>query len=84
MTHPHPAERVRWITVDSTAVLQIGWDGTGRMYIRFKNPLAGSKQTLYAYEGVSRQRIAACLMASSVGSYVAKQIVPRYPAVRLP
>lgn len=75
---PFPAEQIEWRTVDSRAIAQIGWDKNRHMWVHYK------RGGLYVYNGVSRQRVAACLRASSIGQYVALKIKPNYPSVRVP
>jgi KTSC domain len=73
----HPAEHIRWREVESSNVEAVGWDSEFRMYARFKGG------TIYMYEGVSRQRVVACALAKSVGSYFNQKIKPNYKAVKI-
>jgi len=76
-THPNPAEQLHRRQVDSSAVNEIAWDHSSRMYVQFKDG------RVYMYEGVPYQRAVAASRSDSVGAYVARKIVPRYPAVRI-
>lgn len=75
-----PAERIRWRQVKSTNVIAIGWDKKRHLYVRFHGVPA---DTVYMYEGVSRQRAVAASRAKSVGRYINKVIKPQFKAVRV-
>ena len=77
MSHPHPAEEIRWREVESSNVARVGWDAHNRMYVEYKN---GS---VYMYEDVPRQRVVCAARAGSVGSYLNKKVIPNYPAVKI-
>jgi hypothetical protein len=72
------AETPRWRAVESSHVVEVGWDkaGTG-MFVRFTGG------GLYLYRGVSRQRAVAMIHAESVGQYLHRKIIPNFTAVRL-
>jgi hypothetical protein len=73
----HPNNKVHGYRIDdSSNVRYVGWRD-GYMLVWFKS------NTLYRYEGVSRQRAVACALAKSVGAYINKKIKPNYEAVRL-
>jgi hypothetical protein len=79
-----PKERIRsdnrllhgYVVRDSSNVTYVGWQD-GDMVVWFKSG------GLYRYTGVSRQRVVACALASSVGKYINCKIKPNYSAVKL-
>lgn len=77
MATRHPAESVRWLSVDSSNVEAVGWDRHRNMYVIFKGGGA------YVYPDVSRQRAVACAYAQSVGTYINRRIKPNFAAVKL-
>lgn len=77
MKTKYPADGIRWREVASTNVARVGWDRGRRLYVRFHSG------TLYLYENVSRQRAVACARANSVGGYLAREIKPNFPAVKV-
>lgn len=77
MAVKHPAEMVRWRPVDSSNVIEIGWDRHQGMYVTFKSGAT------YLYHDCTRQRAVAASLAPSVGSYINKTIKPNYSCTRI-
>lgn len=77
MNTKYPASVITWREVVSGNVSAIGWDKGRRLYAQFKSG------GLYLYENVSRQRAVACARAESVGGYLAREIKPNFPAVKV-
>jgi hypothetical protein len=65
--------------VESTNVEWVGWPESGEpiMFVRY------SSGKLYGYLGVSRQRTVAAAYSSSVGSYIAQRVKPKFRVVQI-
>lgn len=70
-------EEVRWVPVDSSNVLEVGWDKHRGMFVTFKS---GST---YLYRDCPYQRAVACSRAPSVGQYIHKHIKPNYEVTKI-
>lgn len=68
---------IKWRGVRSSNVEKVGWGRHGKMYVVFEGG------ALYAYEGVTRQRVVAAAHCWSVGSYIAKKIKPKFQVTKL-
>ncbi|MDR2428698.1 MAG: KTSC domain-containing protein [Candidatus Margulisbacteria bacterium] len=65
---------VEMITVNSSNVAEIGYDGTNQiLYVRFTN------NTLYIYKGVPVGEFDGLKSAPSIGSYLHKNIKSLFP-----
>lgn len=64
-----------YVVMDSSNIQYVGWKD-GSMFVLFKG------DSLYRYEGVSRQRAVACALAESVGKYLNQKIKPNYSYTR--
>jgi hypothetical protein len=71
------ADKITWREVSSSNVAAVGWDRAKHMFVMFHG------NSMYMYEGVSRQRTVACVRAKSVGQYINKIIKPNFDAVKV-
>ena len=77
---PYPATEIKWRDVSSSNVLAVGWTPPGygsAMFVRYQG---GS---VYAYIGVTRQRVVAAARARSVGKYINRVIKPNFRAIKV-
>lgn len=76
-TVKHPAKQIKWKPVDSSNVIEIGWDRHRGMFVTFKSG------AVYLYHDCSRQRAVAAARAESVGAYINRVIKPNYECTRI-
>lgn len=73
-----------YAVADSSNVLYVGWLPKAQvMVVWYGKPRYPESTTVYQYLGVSRQRVVAAALAPSVGTYINREIKPRYMAVKI-